>query len=404
MALGTGTGFNGSAVAIGAGAAAAVAVAAIVGWSVFLAPDPVDPDQIATSIAGSEQVDAPIIEETEVVVEQAADPDNAVSDAAATPAVEPSSPRGPEIDVVRVEPTGATVIAGRAQPGADVTLMLDGDEIDVARADDSGDFVAMLSLPASETPRVLSLEMTSDGGEVLAAEESLIIAPTTGPIETAAEETEAPSGDASTAETEVAAAVDATESAAEPTPTSEPEAPTVLVADDSGVRVLQPSDGAGPSVQDQIVLDTITYDLEGEVVLAGRGQATSGLQVYLDNQPIRLAEIDPEGQWRAELPEVDPGTYTLRVDQVDAGGQVVSRVETPFLREEPAVLAALPQADSGVSVVTVQPGFTLWGIAKDRFGEGILYVQVYEANQDLIRDPDLIFPGQVFTIPELAAE
>ncbi len=49
--------------------------------------------------------------------------------------------------------------------------------------------------------------------------------------------------------------------------------------------------------------------------------------------------------------------------------------------------------------VTVQPGFTLWGIAEGQLGDGIRYVQVFEANKDKIRDPDLIYPGQVFTIP-----
>ena len=33
------------------------------------------------------------------------------------------------------------------------------------------------------------------------------------------------------------------------------------------------------------------------------------------------------------------------------------------------------------------------------FGEGVLYVQLFEANRDRIRDPDLIYPGQVFTVP-----
>ena len=56
-----------------------------------------------------------------------------------------------------------------------------------------------------------------------------------------------------------------------------------------------------------------------------------------------------------------------------------------------------------VAVVTVQPGFTLWQIARENYGKGILYVRVYEANRDLIRDPDLIYPGQVFTVPEPAA-
>jgi len=65
--------------------------------------------------------------------------------------------------------------------------------------------------------------------------------------------------------------------------------------------------------------------------------------------------------------------------------------------------AARPEGAEGpvaVSVVTVQPGFTLWGIARETYGEGMLYVKVYEANRDQIRDPDLIYPGQVFELPQ----
>jgi len=50
--------------------------------------------------------------------------------------------------------------------------------------------------------------------------------------------------------------------------------------------------------------------------------------------------------------------------------------------------------------VTVQEGFTLWAIAEDQFGDGVEFIRVYEANRELIRDPDLIYPGQVFAIPE----
>lgn len=62
----------------------------------------------------------------------------------------------------------------------------------------------------------------------------------------------------------------------------------------------------------------------------------------------------------------------------------------------------LPQSATAPApvTVTVQPGFTLWAIARDRFGDGIMYVQVYEANKDRIRDPDLIYPGQVFALPD----
>ena len=47
----------------------------------------------------------------------------------------------------------------------------------------------------------------------------------------------------------------------------------------------------------------------------------------------------------------------------------------------------------------MQPGISLWRIARRVLGEGLRYVHVYEANQADIRNPDLIYPGQVFEIP-----
>ena len=50
--------------------------------------------------------------------------------------------------------------------------------------------------------------------------------------------------------------------------------------------------------------------------------------------------------------------------------------------------------------MTVQPGNTLWAISKERYGEGIEYVKVFDANRDRIRNPDLIYPGQIFDLPD----
>lgn len=181
-------------------------------------------------------------------------------------------------------------------------------------------------------------------------------------------------------------------------------APTVILAGSDGMRVLQ-SGGAEPNAQ--IVIDTISYDTEGDVALAGRGAGGEYVRVYLDNRPIKTTQISVDGQWEAPLPEVDTGVYTLRVDQVDSDGNVTARTETPFLREEPADLAALEgqpetpaEGATRIARITVQPGNTLWGIARANLGEGVLYVRLFEANKDRIRDPDLIYPGQIFTIPE----
>ena len=174
-------------------------------------------------------------------------------------------------------------------------------------------------------------------------------------------------------------------------------APTIVV-DATGARVL----GPGPQVMDRVALDAITYDAEGAVQLAGRAPEDGTLQVYVDNRPVTTGPVGARGDWRLTLPDIDPGTYTLRIDELGPDGTVASRVETPFRREAPQDVAALRTGDGTATITTqtVQPGNTLWAIARENFGDGFLYVRVFEANADQIRDPDLIYPGQVFVIPD----
>jgi nucleoid-associated protein YgaU len=49
--------------------------------------------------------------------------------------------------------------------------------------------------------------------------------------------------------------------------------------------------------------------------------------------------------------------------------------------------------------VTVRRGQSLWRIARSVYGRGTQYTLIYESNQDQIRDPDLIYPGQIFSLP-----
>ena len=172
----------------------------------------------------------------------------------------------------------------------------------------------------------------------------------------------------------------------------------VLRSTVSGVEVLAP----GPELLENVSIDTISYSTEGEVQLAGRAQQDARtVRVYLDNAPIATLDVDPDGRWRGELPDVDTGIYRLRVDELGPEGAVTSRLETPFKREDPDVLEAAQTDDTAKARrITVQTGNTLWAIARDRYGEGLLYVQIFEANKNSIRDPDLIFPGQVFDLPE----
>ena len=48
--------------------------------------------------------------------------------------------------------------------------------------------------------------------------------------------------------------------------------------------------------------------------------------------------------------------------------------------------------------ITVQPGNSLWRIARRIYGKGIMYLDIYNKNSHLIKDPDLIYPGQIFSL------
>ena len=178
--------------------------------------------------------------------------------------------------------------------------------------------------------------------------------------------------------------------------------PTVLLADSEGVKVVQ-GGTTGPNVMTDVMFDTINYSKDGDVAVTGRGTPDSIVHFYLDNSPVASTAVDQTGYWSADLSDVEAGVYTLRLDQLDKSGKVSSRIESPFKREDRSVLVDQMQdivSPARINVITVQPGNTLWAISRERYGRGILYVQVFDANKDKIRDPDLIYPGQIFDLPD----
>lgn len=365
---------------------------------------------------------------TDPEAEPAQDPEATQTvEAPETPAPAPEAPVvagpvAPSFDVVRVAPDGAALVAGQAEPGAEVTVRLGATAAAKTIADARGQFVAQFDVAPGEAPQAMSLSSKGDQGEQASSTQTVIISPIAAP-EPAEVATSDPAEAQDAPDTTETAAADP-ETVAEPQP---PQAPSVVLADETGVRVLQ--GGAG---SDDLVIEAISYSATGAVVLAGRAKAESFVRLYLDNAELATVQTGSDGRWSGTFEEITPGIYTLRADQVDENGTVMARTETPFKREAPATLAqVLPQpaptpaeteaqtdtlaeaaaptaaqpapadAPPQVEIVTVQPGFTLWGIAQENYGDGLLYVQVFEANKEQIRDPDLIYPGQVFDVPGL---
>ncbi len=420
--------------------------------------EPVAQQPVETATEAAEQP-APATEPATVAeapAEEAAEPAEAAPEAApvaeATPEATPTPeaaplPAAPSFDVVRVEPDGNTLVAGTAN-GELVEILLDRGVIASAEPGSDGKFTAFLTLDPSEAPRLMSLLLHA-GEARIASEDQVIIAPvkpmvvaaaepqaeqaaTPGAEATPAETADAtPAGEAASADSAAetpatepveTATASATEEAPEPVETAagdsaaepvseaaEPAAPAVLLAGKDGVSVIQSAQtGTAPS---DLVLDAISYGDGGAVELTGRGAGGANVRAYLNNSARVTAAIGEAGLWTTRLTDVEPGIYTLRIDQIDAAGKVTARIETPFKREAPEKVAAAEAAQARQSgadqagsaapirVVTIQPGNTLWAIAREQYGEGLLYVRLFEANRDLIRDPDLIYPGQVFEIP-----
>ena len=336
----------------------------------------------------------------EAPAQTTADPEPDVAPVVADAPVTPELPAGPKFDTFRVERDGSMVIAGRADAGQTVAIVLSGETLDVVTADNGGNFVALPLAGPSDQPRRLSLLADPDGAAI-PSETSFMIGPVAAPVVVAplVEPEVAVDGAAS------AALPDAPQAPAAPVIADSPAvAPTVLQADADGVRVAQDGANAGAG---NVALDAITYDPTGEVQLSGRATGDGAVQVYIDNVPVTNSPVTKGGDWQIELPQIETGVYTLRIDEVDEDGAVVSRLETPFKREERAEVAAVLAEETTVegfevAVKTVQPGATLWAIAEENLGAGIFYIEVFEANSDLIRDPNLIYPGQIFRIPEIS--
>ncbi len=270
----------------------------------------------------------------------------------------------PEFDLVRVDRDGSAVVAGRAKPGSTVKVVVDGVEVGAAKVSPEGTFVAMMDLPEIAAPEEMNLVQQSESGTLITSKSSILVMPR-----------------AEKPPQIVVAGVDG--------------AKVIQGQKDTELAALEPeaTNQPAPRVLADLSLDTIAYDDAGDVVLGGRGSDDQFVRVYVNNKAVETKRIGESGQWKVVLTNVDEGLYTLRVDSIDESGEVTARVESPFKRETPAL------TDLGASV-TVQPGFTLWYLAERKYGVGFQYVQIFEANRDRIKNPDLIYPGQVFDLPD----
>jgi LysM repeat protein len=304
-----------------------------------------------------------------------------------------SGDRVPTFDVASIEPTGEAVIAGRASPGATVELLRDGEVHDRAVADRSGQFVMV---PPKLPPGTYDLTLRSKQAD----------------------------GKEATSNQRVTASLEPRSTDRPIVALTTPGKPTVVLSQPAAPK---PATGA-------VVVETVEIEPSGRFHVSGQAGPGAGLRLYLNDSFITAATAGPDGRFAVTINEgVAPGNYRVRVDEASSSGSVRARAEVPFNApdttasvpaqstaskrpetaptQQPQLAAAGATAlpDRGaprsnvvvpkIKTTTVSRGDSLWRLSQHSYGAGTRYAVIYKANRGQIRNPNLIYPGQVLVLP-----
>ena len=287
----------------------------------------------------------------------------AAADAPPSPGVAPS------FDIVRVGPRGA-VLAGRAEPGATVVVVNNNATLGRIQANGRGEWVLVSATALAPGGRELSLSARNADGRDVKGDGTVLLD------------------------------VPASPSASGPaTALLVPQAGAPQVLDgtqDDAAPKSEPKPARQPGMA-RLGLDAVDYDDRRAARFTGQAPPGATVRAYVDDAPAGDAAADAQGRWSmAPQRALLRSAHRLRIDQLGSDGQVLARVELPFQH------TAVPPAVLASGRVVVQPGQTLWRIARRAYGTGVRYTVIYLANRGQIRDPRLIYPGQAFAVPAVA--
>ena len=279
----------------------------------------------------------------------------------------------PGFDVLRVEPDGSTVIAGRAQPNTKLEIV-NGDTV-VATADvgATGDFAAIFDKPlpagdyqltlrsvgengaAKSSQEVATVSIPKDGsGELLAmvskpGEASRII---TAPTEDKAVTAQEPPADAKPADAKAEATATETAAADPAVQTNTQELAGTTAADVAGTGPVAVASGDDPAVAVSAV------EIEGrKIFVAGKAKAGSLVRIYADDTLVGEMKADEEGRFVVDgTIDLSVGSHTIRADVIGADGKVELRAAVPFDRPVGDQVAAVAETDVQGAVVPFEGG------------------------------------------------
>jgi hypothetical protein len=317
--------------------------------------------------------------------------ENSTSDSPASANEEARSDIEIGINLARVRQDGTTVIAGQAIANSTVNLLRDGKIIGTTIANEAGEWVIVPDIQLEEGSHLLSVEIITPEGERIISPMAVVI-----------DMPNPPDNSSSTNDgTPLVALVPYTDEADQATRVLQAPDENALSAMSASASdqknnattattsTLASASPATPSVRIRII-QALSRD---QLAVSGNSGGGSAVTVQV-NSTTAVADLDDTGMFYAAVninPEVE--VFNLRVELKDENGNVLARASLKLSQ------AQIEQTQGNNSLVVVHRGDALWRIAYRTYGEGIRYVDIYRKNQKQIDDPDLIYPDQIFVIP-----
>ena len=304
-------------------------------------------------------------------------PSSATPPAATLTSPTPPAVAVPTFDIARIGPDGRAVIAGRATPGAKIVLLNGGKEIARGEADSRGEWVVIVQdPPISAGQHELRVVQHIEGRAPVTSEQVVVaIVP------------DQPAG------------APPPGAAVQPDPAGQPakEQTLVMITPPTGSPTLvQPPSAAGVPRSGDLTLSTLDYDDAGHVTVTGLAPPGVVVRVYVNDKLVAEGAAGSDGHWKLSPSEpLGPGKHTLRLDRLAGDGKPSARLELPFDR------VVVPPGSKDMRRLVVVRGDNLWNISRAHYGTGFHHIVIYGANKEQIRDPDLIYPGQVFSLPKV---
>ena len=341
------------------------------------------------------QPQSPSIELSQPAADKAETSDKDSGTSLQPPNVTPAAPL--TIDLARVKPDGAAVFAGTAAPNAKIRIFEGDILLGETIANANGEWVIVLEKSLAAGQHLISVAMERSDGTTEMADRSLAVEiyqdTETKPLVALLPETA----------TEVPVLiqspddVDKTKSAAT---ASETTASGTIVADAAEAAP------AKPQAKSQIAASQIAALAPSAIVWrdASRilisGTSRGGVRVTVNDAKGQFGEalVLADGAWQvAGSLDMDIAVNQLRFALFDDANQIIARYDLPVKARD------LAKGQDGSPLVVVNKGDMLWRIAYHQLGEGVKYVDIVRRNQQDIADPDLIYPKQIFAVPQSSA-